>query len=203
MRFRPAQSAEQAGIVLHWADYQLSQDSRRTVQFEDCLVQIIGCRPALDAICTLDSALEPPRHGPNRGIPLLDAAGLARVRSRVSRIKRTSVVDRATGLSQAVGETVARCNFEDAGIPVVPQAPLPGNFAGDLLIGEWLLFECNGEGPHTGGTAFDRDHSRYAWLLSHGFHIVRFSHNQILYEWPMVLSTVRLLMRRGLHLHPF
>lgn len=209
VQFRPtspspaAAGPPRSGIRLHWDAVQLDQGSRHLVSVEDCLVQLIECVPALDAICVLDSALESPRAGLFTGLPLLDQDGLARVRSRVSQARATAVLDRATELSQAVGESVARCKFQDAGIPSQPQAPLPGGFRADLLIGRWLVFECNGEEAHSAPGAFDHGHARTAWLMAQGFHVVQFSHRQIVDDWPMVLSTVQLLMRRGQHLYPF
>lgn len=208
VRFAPTALAElpttpQSRIHLHWGDSSRDHSSRHIVSLEDCLVQLIDCIPPLDAICTLDAALEISRDGGHSELPLLDGDGLARVRSRVSNAHRITVVDRSSSLSQAVGETVSRCKFADAGIASQPQAPLPGGYFADLLIGEWFVFECMGEGVHTAPGAFDRDQARVAWLMTQGFHIVQFSHNQILNDWPMVLGTVQLLMRQGLHTHPF
>ncbi|GAB3119720.1 hypothetical protein GCM10027056_04540 [Glaciibacter psychrotolerans] len=200
---RPGARERGTRIHLHWDSPRLDQSSRHIVSIEDCVVQLIRCLPPIDAICALDSALEIPRIGRETGLPLLDGAGLTRIRARVSREQAAMVVDRSCGLSQAVGESVARCNFEDAGIPSQPQAPLPGGFFADLLIGRWLVFECLGEGVHTAPGAFDRDHARTAWLQTQGFHVVQFSHHQILGDWPMVLGTMQLLMRRGQHTHPF
>lgn len=167
------------------------------VSVDGCLAHMLGCLPAIDALCALDSARErvPWRHEQQQ---LLDDAGFARLLARLPTTTR-AIAARSEEGSQAVAETVARERFRAAGIPVGAQVRLPGGFFADLLIGERLVFEADGEGPHSAPGAFDRDRARAGWLKAIGYTHVSFSHHQVLHEWDMVLDVVRMLMRRDLH----
>lgn len=197
--FAGAAAQPTSQVRLHWTDAPGSSARRGIVSVEECLGQMLRCMPALDVLCAFDSALESvPGFG---GPPLLDAAGLERVVANASAASR-AIIERSSSLSQAVAETVARVRFADIGILARPQVRLAGKFRGDLLIGERLVFEADGEGPHTVPGAFDRDRARAGHLKAIGYTHISYSHHQILNDWPTIESVVRLLMRRGEHLWP-
>ncbi|WP_241843002.1 DUF559 domain-containing protein [Agromyces albus] len=95
---------------------------------------------------------------------------------------------------------MARERFRAAGVPVRAQVPMPGGYWADLLIGERLIFDVEGEGPHTAPGAFDRDRARIGWLKAVGYAHISFSHRQVLDEWESIDHAVRMLMRRAVHL---
>lgn len=194
----PADEAELAGVRLHWAARASTAPRGFIEPLEDCLVQMFACLPALDALCVLDSAREavPWRGGP---APKLDDDGFARLLVRLPAASR-AIAERSSTLSQAVGETVARIRLDALGLPVRAQAALPGGYQGDLLVGERLIVEIEGEGPHSAPGAFERDRRRTAWLRAAGYAHVAFSHRQVLEDWASVESVVRLLVQRGVHL---
>ncbi|MFF2389773.1 hypothetical protein [Agromyces sp. NPDC058104] len=184
------------GIRLHWSRQPRPQHGF-IVPLEECLAQMLACLPALDALCALDSAREHVVwHG--GGPPQLDEPAFARFIEGLPAQSRV-IARRSSTLSQAVGETVARERLRAAGIPVLEQFELPGGFVGDLLVGERLVFDIEGERPHSAPGAFDRDRRRAAWLKACGFAHLAVSHRQVLHEWDEVESVVRLLMRRGVH----
>jgi very-short-patch-repair endonuclease len=163
----------------------------------DVLTEVVGCLPALDALAILDSAREflPSAWTP----PLLNDAGFSELLERLPP-EQLVIALRSSSLSQAVGETVARERFRQAGVHAQPQVELPGGYRADLLIGDRLIFECEGFDPHSGHDAFQTDRERMAWLRACGYTVLNFSHTQIVEDWPSVLSTVLLVMRRGAHL---
>lgn len=185
------------GVRVHWSGGVAATMRGAIVSIEDCLVHMLGCLPPIDALCALDSARERVPWRPERP-QLLDDAGFSRLLERLPATTR-AIAARSDAGSQAVAETVARERFRAAGIPVRTQVRLPGGFFADLLIGDRLVFEADGEGPHSAPGAFDRDRARAGWIKATGYTHVSFSHNQILREWDMVLGVVEMLMRRGLH----
>ncbi|WP_169513532.1 type IV toxin-antitoxin system AbiEi family antitoxin domain-containing protein [Agromyces italicus] len=196
----PAEGVACAGARLHWSPPGSISPRGFLVPLGECLEQMLACLPALDALCALDSARESvPWNG--SGAPptaRLDELGYERLLACLPAGSRAIAV-RSSPLSQAVGETVARLRLEDLGIPVRAQFPLPGGYHGDLLIGERLIFEVEGEGPHSAPGAFERDRRRAAWLKAAGYTHAAFSHRQVLDEWDSVEAVVRMLMRRGAH----
>ncbi|GAA1819697.1 DUF559 domain-containing protein [Agromyces neolithicus] len=183
-------------LEFHWSRAGSPQGALPDIV--EVVAQAIDCLPPLDALCILDSARE--------DLPWLDVppkladAEFARLLDRLSQRGR-DIASRSSTLSQAVGETVARERFREAGIVAEPQAALPGGYFADLLIGDRLIFECEGYSAHGGDKAFENDRARMAFLRACGYIVLNFSHKQVVDDWDSVLSTVQLVMRRGLHLN--
>ncbi|MFE6963916.1 type IV toxin-antitoxin system AbiEi family antitoxin domain-containing protein [Agromyces sp. NPDC057679] len=192
----PRDEAPRAAVRLHWTS-ATPELHGFLAPLDECLAQMFRCLPALDALCVLDSAREwvPWQGGPG---PKLDDAGFARLLERLPASSR-SIALRSSASSQAIGETIARYRLEELGVPVRVQVELPGGYHGDLLVGERVVFEVEGEGPHSAPGAFERDRRRAAWLKAAGYAHVAFSHRQVVDDWPSVEGVVRMLMRRGVH----
>jgi very-short-patch-repair endonuclease len=196
-RLRPKlqRLTEHRQVHFHWRGVRHSDGVMPPLL--DVLVAVIGCLPALDALCIVDSARErmPTAWMP----PALNDAEFTQMLDRLPPDQRALAL-RSSSLSQAVGETIARERFRQAGIHAQPQVELPGGFRADLLIGDRLIFECEGLDAHSSPDAFHADRERMAWLRACGYLVLNFSHTQIVEDWPSVLSTVLLVMRRGAHL---
>ncbi|SFR85603.1 Transcriptional regulator, AbiEi antitoxin, Type IV TA system [Agromyces sp. CF514] len=188
--------APESPVRLHWTGGP-GFDATPIAPLEQVLADVLGCVPELDALCVLDSARE--QVAWQTDPPMLGDEAFARLVARLPGHLRV-VAHRSTTASQSVGETIARVRFEGSGIPVQPQVALPGGVHADLLIGERLVFEVDGEAPHSLPGAFDRDRGRWAWLKAAGYAHVSFSHRQVVHEWDSVGATVRMLVRRGEHL---
>ncbi|WP_232496899.1 endonuclease domain-containing protein [Agromyces humatus] len=182
----------------HWAGTGAPEGALPSIV--EVLTQAIDCLPPLDALCMIDSAREDvPWIG---AAPKLSVAEFEQLLNGLSERGR-ELARRSTTLSQAVGETVARERLREAGIVARPQVGLPGDYFADLLIGDRLVFECEGYSAHGTSDAFESDRERMALLRACGYIVLNFSHKQILGDWESVLSTVQFVMRRGLHLfHP-
>ncbi|MGW9632070.1 DUF559 domain-containing protein [Agromyces sp. NPDC055520] len=189
----PTQEHER--LAFHWSGAGRPRGALPDIV--DVLEQAIDCLPALEAVCMLDAAREnvPRADRP----PLLSAAEFRHLLDRLSDRGRQTAL-RSSTLSQAIGESVARERLREAGIIAAPQAALPGGFFADLLIGERLVFECEGYSAHGTSEAFENDRARMAYLRAMGYTVLNFSHKQIVEDWESVLSAVRLAMRRGEHL---
>ncbi len=189
---RPADPS--GGVRLHWTR---TLDRGSIVPLEECLVQMLDCLPELDALCALDAARERVEWRPERP-QLLDDDAFARMTSQL-RPSIRRVAERSIAESQAVGETVARERMRAAGIVARPQVRLPGGYWADLLIGERLIFEVDGEGPHSAPGAFDRDRARIGWLTAVGYEYLSYSHHQVLSDWESIEAVLRMLLRRDAH----
>lgn len=199
-------SAGDPSVRLHWGRRLRSNrpgasaaaGTSTIVSLVDCLAQMLVCLPALDALCALDSARERVEWRADRPQLLDDRAFEGLLETVPATLRR--VAERSVTGSQAIGETVARERFRAAGIPVRSQVRLPGGYWADLLIGERLVFEVDGEGPHMLPGQFDRDRDRWGWLKAIGYAHLSYSHTQVLHEWDSIETVVRMLMRRGAHL---
>lgn len=182
------------GVRLHWTR---ETGPGAIVSLQTCLRQMLACVPELDAICALDSARERVEWRPDRAA-LLGQPAFERFTASLPRHLRR-VAERSITGSQAIGETVAREALGAAGIPVRAQVRLQGGYWADLLIGERLIFEVDGETPHSLPGAFDRDRSRIGWLVAIGYEYVSYSHWQVLTDWGSIEAALRLMLRRGSH----
>jgi very-short-patch-repair endonuclease len=187
---------DDARVRLHWNAPPRGAPIASVVE---TLAEAMTCLPELEALCMLDAAREAVDWMSRP--PVLDAAGFAHLLERLpARARR--VAQRSITGSQSVGETVARESFRRAGIPARAQVRLPGGVWADLLIGERLVFEVDGEGPHSIPGAFDRDRERWAWLKAIGYAHISFSHAQVVHDWVSVETAVRLMLSRDEHLRP-
>jgi len=188
----------QLPVRLHWE--RVADPIGGMAPLDRCLGHMMRCLPAEEALCALDSARERVEWRPGQA-PLLDDRHFERLLLRLPSELR-AIAERSSSGSQSIGETLARERLSGAGIPVREQVRLPGGYSADLLIGERLVFEVDGEGPHGLPGAFDRDRARWGWIKGIGYAHLSYSHTQVLEEWDEILSVVRLHMRRGDHLWP-
>jgi len=192
-RLRPRESSQ--GVRLHWTP---DAGTGAIVPLEVCLRQMLGCLPELDAICAIDAARERVEWMPDHRA-MLDEFAFERFSAALP-VNLRRIAERSITGSQAIGETVARERLRVAGIPARAQVPLPGGYWADLLIGERLIFDVDGEGPHSLPGAFDRDRSRIGWLTAIGYEYVSYSHDQVLTDWDSIEAVLRMLIRRRAHL---
>ena len=191
---RVLRAGDAHGVRRHWSR---ETGAGAIVPLEACLRQLLACVPELDAICALDAARERVEWRADRPA-LLGESAFGRFRASLSPHLRR-IAERSITGSQAIGETVARERLRAAGIPAQAQVRLPGGYWADLLIGERLIFEVDGEIPHSLPGAFDRDRSRIAWLVAIGYEYISFSHRQVLTDWDSIEAALRMLLRRGSH----
>lgn len=183
-------------VRVHWEPD--AQAEGAMVSLSRCLEHVMGCLPPVEALCVLDSARERVPWRPERP-QLLEETAFQALLARLS-VSARRVAERSITGSQSVGETVARERLTAAGVPVRAQMPLIGGHFADILIGDRLVFEVDGEGPHTEPGAFDRDRARWAWLKAVGYAHLSFSHRQVIERWDEVFDAVRMHLRRGDHL---
>jgi len=112
-----------------------------------------------------------------------------------------SLVD---GRSESGTESVLRVLLHEAGIPAIPQPPLPLGYRerADLLVGDRLLIECDSDAHHAKPESRKADLRRDAWLTSLGFVVLRFDYSEVFDDPAGVVATVAAIVERGDHLSP-
>jgi very-short-patch-repair endonuclease len=180
-----ARVAVPEGVVVHWSN---PVAPRHPDALEDGLVNTLSlvaqCQPFETALVIWESAL-------NSGavdLPLLRGLELPPAARRVR--------DEARPFSDSGLETICISRLRWLKLPIVPQAWVLGHRV-DLLIGERLIVQIDGA-SHTGvQRTSDIDHD--ARLLLRGYHVLRFSYEQIMERWPEVQAVIMDAVARGLH----
>jgi len=127
----------------------------------------------------------------------LDAAGRAAVRSLVP-VRIRPLVDDARTDAESGLETIARLLFRGRRIPCRTQVRFRGVGRVDLLVGDRLVIELDGEEFHT-GLQFDEDRRRDLELTLRGYLVIRLSWRMVVQEWDAVERGLLELVARGAH----
>jgi very-short-patch-repair endonuclease len=99
-------------------------------------------------------------------------------------------------------ETVARLALRRLQIRVTSQVRIPGVGRVDLVLGDRLVLELDGESWHDRPGDFDADRRRDRELHARGYLVLRASYRQVLTQWPEIEEQVLRIVRRGAHLWP-
>ncbi len=187
----PLGRPEQHGLVVHRSRRSMVLDELQGAVdgFEWALLHAVECQSRMDAIVSLDSALHEGR---------ITTTGLQFLLSGLPKSIRAylDVVDpaAASGL-----ETKARLGLRRMNIPFRSQVKIDGVGAVDLLIGDRLVLETDGEAWHSGAEAYAVDRERDLALVERGYIVIRLTFDQVMLEWPRVIAAVRALVARREH----
>ncbi|MBF4633578.1 DUF559 domain-containing protein [Agreia pratensis] len=96
-------------------------------------------------------------------------------------------------------ETKARLRLRALGIPYRAQVRISRVGYVDLLVGERLVIELDGEAWHSGPIAYAEDRRRDLELMRQGFVVMRLSFSQVMSEWALVESVIRAIVARREH----
>ncbi|WP_460795959.1 endonuclease domain-containing protein [Microbacterium sp. GXF0217] len=152
---------------------------------ENALVILAGCVPIEEAVIVWESALRR---------QLIDAHVLTRYALPPAARR---VLERATPFSDSGLETILIQRLGWLNLPLLPQAWVLGHRV-DLLIGDRLVIQIDG-GHHVGAQrTSDIDHD--ARLTLRGYHVLRFSYEQIMERWHEVQAIIMAAIAQGLHL---
>ncbi len=182
---------ERFGIVLHRSRTAngLVDPGRAVDSFEWALLHSLECQTRVDAIVTLDSAV-------NKG-----RISLSELHLLVGDLpkKTRAYVDLVDPRAQSGLETKARLGLRALGIPFRSQAEIPGVGCVDLLVGERLVLEMDGEEWHSGPEAYAVDRERDLTLVELGYTVIRLTYDQVMDEWPRVIAVIRARVARREH----
>jgi very-short-patch-repair endonuclease len=178
-----------AGIRVH-RDHVVSPAGSAVDPIPIVLAHVFRCQPRENVIVSLDSAL--------RGGHIL----LPELRDVVARLptKYSPYLDLVDMSAESGLETKARLRLRALGIPYRAQVRISRVGHVDLLIGERLVLELDGEAWHSGPLAYTEDRRRDLELMRQGFVVMRLSFAQVMGEWASVESVIRALVSRREHL---
>lgn len=174
------------GVVVHWSTPIVPRDPDAG---EDCLANALAlvaqCQPVETALVIWESAL-------NKG--LTDRALLSGLDLPPA---ARAVLDQATPFSDSGLETIFVTRLRWLNVRMIPQAWVLGHRV-DLLIGDRLIIQIDGA-THTGAQrTIDIEHD--AQLALRGYHVLRFSYEQIMERWPEVQAVIMNAIACELHL---
>lgn len=177
-----------AHVRLHWTreplDPNLAVDD-----LEDALRVAVHCLDLRHLIAVVDSVLNS---------RLLREEVVERVLLATPRGRQAW--SRVDGRAESGIETFARLALRRAGVRVRSQVEIAGIGRVDLLVGDRLVVELDGESWHGGSADFERDRARDRALLARGYLVVRASYRQVMDELPLVTSQILAIVRRDEHL---
>jgi very-short-patch-repair endonuclease len=178
--------------VVHWNRPVVPVDPGSAIEpIENVLAHIAPCQPLDFAVAAFDSAV---RTG---AIPLRQLRALAATQGSAFR----RVVALVNPLADTGIESIPRVRFGRLGIVMVPQVLIDGHHV-DGLIGERLVMQFDGYGPHSDRVQRNRDLHQDARLVVQDYSVLRFSRDQVLDDWDFVLASTLTTIAEGGHLWP-
>jgi very-short-patch-repair endonuclease len=178
-----------AGVKAHWSVGPVPAHRLMLVDpFENVLVRVAECQPFEVAVVVLDSAL---RQGK------VTVGQLRRVSTKSTRY--AAAREAASEFSDSGIESIPCLRLARIGIVVKQQVIIDGHPV-DGLIGDRLVLQIDGYGPHSNADRRRRDIRQDGRLTLRGYTVFRFDYSQVLGNWGYVESTVLSAMAQGLHL---
>lgn len=173
-------------VHVHWAQPLVPRHPDALVDpVENVLALIAECEPHEQALATWDSALRK---------RLVDVQALAQYSLRP---KARRLLEEVMPFADSGLETYLRPRLRWLHLPLRFQIWIAGHRV-DALIGERLVLQIDG-GSHTGAQR-DEDIRHDAQLRLMGYHVIRVSYEQMMWDWPRVQDLIMRAVAQGLHL---
>jgi very-short-patch-repair endonuclease len=180
-----ARSASSSHRRVHWCQGGARQGIDDVATALLCAQRCMS-REAL--LCSIESALN------SKSTTRLALSGLRGTTNGQWELRRSDA------RSESGLETLARVRLHGRGIRVRPQVRFAGIGRVDLLIGERLVLELDGEQWHSSPEARERDRRRDAALVALGCLPLRAGFVRVVHEWPVLESQILEIVRRDEHL---
>lgn len=172
--------------VMHWAAPlvprapDLVEDS-----IENVLNTVAHCQMFEEAVAIWDSAL-------NKRLVEWSALGRLQLKGVAKEVHAASSMFADSGL-----ESYVRLRLAWLKVSVTAQAWVLGHRV-DFLLGRRLILQIDGS-QHVGAQRTkDDEHDAKVALL--GFHVIRVTYAQVMYDWPAVQHRIMIAIGQGLHL---
>lgn len=172
-------------VVVHWSRPVVPRDPDATLDtIANILCVVAQCQPFENALVIWESALNK---------RLIDIATLREIDlPPAARV----LLGRARPFADSGLETIFVSRLRWMGVPMLPQAWVNERRV-DILIGERLVIQIDGA-THTGEQrTSDIEHD--AQLTLRGYHVLRFSYEQIMERWHEVQSVIMDAVAQGRH----
>lgn len=151
---------------------------------ENVLAYIAECEPFERALATWESAL-------SRSLVTLEA-----LRGYAWKPAARRVLDHAVPFSDAGLETYLRARLRWLRLSIRVQIWIAGHRV-DTLLGDRLVIQI--DGAHHVGAQRSEDIRHDAELRLMGYHVMRVSYTQIMFDWPLVQDLIMRAVAQGLH----
>lgn len=156
---------------------------------EWALLHAVVCQTPIDAVVTLDSAV-------NKGRASVDELGFLLAELPRSYRRYLDLVDPT---AQSGLETKARLGLRRFNIPYKSQVKILGVGRVDLLVGDRLVVELDGREFHSSDEAYEKDRQRDLALLERGYLVIRLTYDQVMLEWDRAVALIRRLVAWNEH----
>ncbi|MGO3325798.1 DUF559 domain-containing protein [Gordonia sp. (in: high G+C Gram-positive bacteria)] len=110
------------------------------------------------------------------------------------------VLSKVDGRAESGIETMVRLRLRAARIRARPQVSIPMIGRVDFLVGTSLIIEVDGAEFHQNKDAYENDRLRDLQAHAFGYHPVRLTYEQVVYQWDRVGPLIVELVRRGEHM---
>lgn len=179
-------------LRVHWTKRPLDlADTAAVESGRNMLFHVAQCQPLDLAVATFDSAVN------KRLISQGELDGLAEARGG----RFASVVEQVDGRADSGLESVMRVRLAWRGVRARPQVVVDGHRI-DLLIGRWLIIQCDGFEFHGDSAQRDRDLAQDNRFELSGHTVLRYGFSPIMFQWQSVEQEILGAMAQGLHLSP-
>ncbi|GAA4189579.1 hypothetical protein GCM10022219_05550 [Microbacterium oryzae] len=180
-----AKPARRTSAHIHWALPAVPRHPDDLVDpIENVLVLTAACQPYENALVVWESAMK-------RG--LFEPAAMERLHlgPAARRLLHEALPFADSGL-----ETLVVPRLRWLRLPLRRQVHIAGHRV-DLLIGERLVLQI--DGGHHVGPQRDQDNAHDAQLRLMGYHVIRVSYAQIVFDWASVQDLIVRAVAQGLH----
>ncbi len=165
--------------------------SGRAVDGVDDLASALGCAarclPRDHLVCAIDSALHQQLISPSQLHIALDST-----RGR----RMLALVD---GRAESGLETLARLRLRGRGLRVRAQVRIAGVGRVDLVVGDRLVIELDGDEWHSTAQQREHDRRRDAALVALGYLVMRAGYHRVMADWEWFEREVLAVVRRREH----
>lgn len=188
----PWPGCDDSNLTVHWTRHPeppLAPRVRAVItSIPRTLLDVAACQPRERAVAVLDSALR------RRKITMHELREAADRDPALARV--LAHVDAA---ADSETESLARVRLARRGVVMLTQVVIDGHPV-DGLIGSRLVLQIDGYGPHSGRTQRNRDLKQDDRLRRIGFIVLRYSGDQVRWQWTMIESAVLSIVAAGKHL---
>lgn len=170
---------------VHWGAPLIPRSPDEVIDpVENALGYIAECEPFERALATWDSAL-------NKGLVQIDALSRLPLRPAARRVLAS-----ASPFADAGLETYLRPRLRWLRQPLRIQIWIHGHRV-DALLGDRLVLQIDGR--HHVGAQRSEDIKHDAALMLLGYHVIRVSYSQVMFDWPAVQDVIMRAIAQGLH----
>ena len=147
----------------------------------------VSCLPLEDSVCAIDSVL-------NRG-----AMSLVALEAVLDTPRGRRLLGLADGRSESGLETLARVRLRACRVKVRTQVVIPGIGRVDLVVGERLIIELDGDEWHSTAEQREKDRRRDSALTALGYLVMRAGYSRVMDDWKSFEQEVLAVVRRREH----